>query len=87
MAQVRLEPAESFNFRMTDDWSRWKRRFEQFNIASGLSKEDPAKQAKTLLYCMGEESDSVLSSTDITAEERKVYKTVMEKLDAFFKVR
>ena len=36
---------------------------------------------------MGEGSDSVLSSTDITAEERKVYKTVMEKLDAFFKGR
>lgn len=87
MAQLRLEPPEPFNFRMPDDWPRWKKRFEQFNVASGLSKDDSAKQAQTLLYCMGEESESVLSSTDIKDDERSVYRTVMEKLDAFFKVR
>ena len=41
----------------------------------------------TLLYCMGEEADAVLTSTNITADERKVYATVLGKFDGFFKVR
>ena len=36
---------------------------------------------------MGEEADAVLSSTNITAEGRKVYDTVMEKFDDYFQVR
>lgn len=38
----------------------------------------------TLLYCLGDAAEDVLSSTGITAEE---YDTVMAKFDAFFKVR
>ena len=41
----------------------------------------------TLLYCMGEESEAVLASTNITDDERKVHATVLSKLDGFFKVR
>ena len=43
MAQVRLEPPEPFNFRNPDDWQRWKRRFQQFREASGLSEQAVAK--------------------------------------------
>ena len=32
-----LQPPEKFNFKLPDDWPRWKR---QFRIASGLGKED-----------------------------------------------
>ena len=87
MAQLRLEPPEPFNFRTPDDWPRWKRRFEQFRIASGLQRQNPVQQVSTLLYCLGEEADAVLSSTNATEDERKVYATVIEKFDAFFKVR
>ena len=87
MAQLRLEPPEPFNFRTPDDWPRWKRRFEQFRIASGLQRQNPVQQVSTLLYCLGEEADAVLSSTNATEDERKVYATVIDKFDAFFKVR
>ena len=40
-----------------------------------------------LLYCIGEEAEAVLISTNITENERKVYDTILPKLDAFFKVR
>ena len=36
---------------------------------------------------MGEEAEVVLASTNITEEERKVYATVCQKFDDFFKVR
>ena len=44
------------------------------------------KQISTLLYCLGEEAESVLTSTNATEEERGVYSTVMGKFDAFFQV-
>jgi len=40
-----------------------------------------------LLYCIGEEGESILASTNATDEERKSYTAVVDKFDAFFKVR
>ena len=79
MAQLQLKPPDPFNFRTPDDCPRWRRRYEQFHIASGLSDADDVQQVNTLLYCIGEEAESVLSSTGITAEERKQYKSVIEE--------
>lgn len=61
--------------------------FEQFRVASGLSEGDETRQLNTLLYCLGEKAEEVLLSTGINEDERKVYNTVIEKLDSFFKVR
>ena len=63
MAQIRLDPPTPFDFRNPDDWTRWKKRFEQYRAASGLDQEQPARQVSTLLYCLGEEAESILSST------------------------
>ena len=87
MAQLQLKPPDPFNFRTPDDCPRWRRRYEQFHIASGLLDADDVQQVNTLLYCIGEEAESVLSSTGITAEERKQYKTVIDKFEEFFMVR
>ena len=70
---VSLKAPENFDFSKPDLWSKWKRRFEQFASASGLDKEDQARHISTLLYCLGEEADDVLSSTNISAEDRKKY--------------
>ena len=85
MAQIQLQPPTSFNFKNPDDWGRWKKRFDQFRIASGLSSEPAKKQISTLLYCMGEESEAVLLSTNASADERKEYDTVIAKFDSFSK--
>ena len=87
MAQLRLEPPTPFNFRTPDEWPKWKKRFEQFREASGLAADANKKQVNTLLYCLGEEAEGVLTSTNVTEDERKVYKTVLQKFDDFFKVR
>ena len=86
MATIQLQPPPPFNFKMLDDWSQWCRRFEQFLVASGLGEQPAAKQISTLLYCLGEEAESVLTSTNATEEEHQVYSTVMGKLNAFFQV-
>jgi transposase InsO family protein len=84
---VRLQPPEPFNFKAPDEWPRWKRRFLQFRDASGFGEEDDRKQVSTLLYCMGESAEDVLASTDISADERKSFDSVIAKFDSFFKVR
>ena len=87
MALVRLESPAPFNFRNPDEWTRWKWRFDQFRTASGLINDDAPKQTSTLLYCLGEGAESVLSSMGDTDGERKDYNKVIAKLDSFFKVR
>ena len=87
MAQLHLQPPAPFNFRNPDDWQRWRRRFENFRVASGLATSAAAQQVSTLLYCLGEEAETVLASTGLTDAEREVYATVLGKFDGYFKVR
>ena len=83
MVSIHLSPPDPFDFKRPDEW---KRRFEQFRVASGLYEESDECQVSTLLYCLGEEAEDVLVSTHVTPEERKTYKDVVGKLDEFFKV-
>ena len=44
-----------------DEWPCWRRRFEQFRNASGLSSDkDNVRQVSTLLYCLGEGAEGCL---------------------------
>lgn len=82
-----LSVPAAFPFDTPDHWPKWKRRFEQYRLASGLSKESEERQVNTLLYCLGEEAEDILTSTNISDDDRKQYATVMEKFDRFFRVR
>ena len=85
MATIYLQPPEYFDFKSPGGWPKWKRRFEHLRAASGLSATSAAQQASTLLYCLGEEADTVLLSANITKEERGVvYETIVQKFDGFF---
>ena len=86
-ANVALKPPGKFDFKCPDAWPKWKRRFQQYIAATGLDKEEDARKISTLLYCLGEESDDVLTSTNISEEDRKKYNAVVAKFDSFFNVR
>ena len=81
-----LQTPASFTFNPPDEWPKWKKRFEQYIVTSGLDKEDDECQVSTLLYCLGEEANDVLTSTSITAENQKKFADVIAK-DDFFKVQ
>ena len=85
MTSLRLDSPAPFDVKQPDEWCRWKRRFEQFTLASGLSSEDKEQQVCTLLYCMGEGAEDTLVSTGISSEDRKKYELVMAKFDTFLK--
>ena len=87
MATLTLQPPAPFDFSKPDDWPKWIKRFEQYRVASGLSKDSETRQVSTLLYCLGDEAEDVLSSTNISEEDKANYSKVLEKLNGFFKVR
>ena len=82
-----IQPPDPFDFRNPDDWPRWRRRYQQFCEAYGLSDESASKQISTFLYCLGEEAESVLASMNATAEDRRDFDRTIARFDAYFKVR
>ena len=70
---VTLQPPAAFRFDRPDKWAKWKQCFEQFRQPSGLSVQSEARQVSTLLYTLGEDSEDVLSSTNISSDGRKSY--------------
>ena len=87
MATLTLQPPALFDFSKPDDWPKWIKRFEQYRVASGLSKDSETRQVSTLLYCLGDEAEDVLSSTNISEEDKTNYSKILENLNGFFKVR
>ena len=73
MVEFHLLPPGAFDFKNPDDWSRWKLRFQQFRVASGLNDQSESKQVSMLLYSLGEEAEAVLLSTNIKPSERESY--------------
>jgi len=51
-----------------------------------MSDSAAAKQINTLFYIIGKAAKTMLASTNITKEERKLYNTVINKFDSYFKV-
>ena len=68
MASLQLKPPVAFHFSKPEEWKKWKSRFEQFRLASGLSKASEERQVSSLLYCMGEDAADVLDTTDISGD-------------------
>ena len=87
LANLHIKTPDSFDFKNLTTGPNGKKCFEQFRVAAGLNKEEEPRQVSTLLYCLGEEADDVLSSTNVTDEDRKKYATIIVKFDAFFQVR
>ena len=87
MASFQLRQPDPFDFKDPDSWPKWKRRFLQYQEAAGLTGESEVRQVSTLLYCLGEEANYVLTSTNISEDECKNFATVIAKFDGYFKVR
>ena len=73
MASLQLKPPAAFQFSKSEEWRKWKSRFEQFHLASRFLEASEECQVSSLLYCMGEEAADVLDTTDVSKENKKKY--------------
>ena len=87
MATPLLKAPKEFPFNKPEEWNKWKTRFQQYRLASGLDTRSAECQVSTLLYCMGEQAEDVLDATGISAADKGSYTRVIGKLDDHFKVR
>jgi hypothetical protein len=81
-----VQAPDPFSF-SPQDWPKWKRRFEGFRVASGLSGKPEPEQINTLIYLMGDQADDILLSFTLTDEEKKKYDSVLEKVERHFIIR
>ena len=72
---------ENFSFK-SHDWSHWFSRYRRYSEVSQLSIKDDKYQISCLLYLMGEKSEELIKSLNISTTS--TYKEVVEKISNFF---
>ena len=77
-------PPKAFLFRTPDAWSKWKKRFDRYRMASGLEEKSKPVQVSTLVYSMGGDAEDILASFDMTEEDSQKYEEVSARFDAHF---
>ena len=84
MATYQLPAVECFDFGKPGDWPSWVRRFERFREASGLKEKEEEAQISALIYMMGDKAEDILRSFGLKDEDKKKYKVVRDRYDAYF---
>ena len=76
-----VAPPDSFVFTKPNEWPKWIRHFERYQLASGLDGKPDALQVNALVYAMGDEADDIMAGFGLTEEEREVYQTERTKFN------
>lgn len=82
-----VQGPEPFSFSSPSNWPKWKRRFERFRVASGLTSKSEEEQVNTLIYFMGDTADDILLSFGLSAADQKKYDPVLKKFEDHFIVK
>ena len=82
---LHFKQQDEFNFTQPAEWPTWSRRFQRFSLAEKLHKEDGDIQVSSLLYAMGQESETIMRTFALPEVEQKNFDTVMSKLDCYFR--
>ena len=83
MPTFKVSNPEQFDFSKPEGWQKYIQRFERFRRASGLVDKDGTIQVNTLIYCMGSEADEILSSFQLSDDNKK-FNVVNKKFDRYF---
>ena len=76
---------EQFNFLQPSEWPTWSQRFKRFRLAEKLHKEEGDIQVSSLLYAVGDESETIFKTFALTDVEQNDFDTVMSKFDTYFR--
>ena len=85
MATFKTKTPDEFDFAQPSSWPAYKKRFERYADAIDLSKKAGNVQVSTLLYVMGEQSESVFETLTFGSEDdKRKLDVVLTKLDNYF---
>ena len=88
MAASHIPVPEPMNCKHSDlvcQWQYFKESWEIYETATELVSKDQEIRCATLKVCMGKDCLSVLKHLDMTEEDRKTTKGILEALETYFK--
>ena len=84
MATATFPPPAAFDFAQPQEWPRWKKRFMRYRETTALDKKEDEIQISTLIYAMGDKAEDILGTITLTADEKKSFTVVLQKLEDHF---
>ena len=79
-------PPKEFDF-VPEKWLEWSSRWERYRVISKTDEEEEEFQVNCLLYTMGSDSESIMNSFTLSADDRKKYDEVKKAFDKYFSPR
>ena len=68
---------------VAEKWNEWKELWLHYSVAARVDKEADGVQMTTFLAAIGPEARKVFKTWNLTADEKKDIKTVIERLDNY----
>ena len=82
---ARFVPPEQFDFSRPNTWPVWRQCFVRYADVTTLSEKSGSVQVSTLIYCMGQEAETVFNAfTFANAGDAAKLSVVLEKFDSHF---
>ncbi|XP_074026205.1 uncharacterized protein [Leptinotarsa decemlineata] len=69
---------------IAENWRFWKRRFQNYIIASELNKKTEQIQCAQMLHLIGEEGFKIQETFTFTDEEKVKLQVLLDKFEVFF---
>ncbi|XP_052785334.1 uncharacterized protein K02A2.6-like [Mya arenaria] len=83
-SMIPFPPKLDMEGNISDNWKKFKRTWNNYEIAAGLAEKDEKLRTATLLTCIGPEAMDVFDGFHFAEEKEKTeIKTVIEKFETF----
>ncbi|UYV64476.1 K02A2.6-like [Cordylochernes scorpioides] len=83
-----IQPPETFDFSTPNEWPKWRKRFEQYLVVSGMKKKEEADKIDLFMYLMGDRADDIFRTFKFEKEEEATkIDSVLKAFDSHFCVR
>ncbi|UYV82707.1 K02A2.6-like [Cordylochernes scorpioides] len=79
---------KTFDFSTTNEWPKWRKRFERYLVVSGMKKKEEADKIDLFMYLMGDRADDIFRTFKFEKEEEATkFDSVLKAFDSHFCVR
>ena len=83
---AKYRPPQPLNF-LEPNWDRFMSQYEMFRLLTDLDKKPGPVQVASLKYCMGPEAEDVFKTFNLSDDDAKNYKTVVDTFKNYFSPR